>query len=273
MRLFPMTLLLRLVFVIALGIALGWWMSEPSTEAGGGTYTVRPEDTLSQIAAAHGTSIDVLISLNQGQYPRIQSSRGRYIAAGWELAIGRQENMPRWQALLKQAQARIKPMVAAAQSELAPQATSDSPRPAAVGAVPGSTSASVEQVEASLVEQTNAARINAALPALQVDATLTALARQRSQDMIDRDYFSHKDPDTGGSLLWPYCIEPLNVEFCGENLAGANGLADARENVVGRWMASEGHRANILRPEFGRIGIGIATGGQWGAVVTQLLAP
>ncbi len=100
-----------------------------------------------------------------------------------------------------------------------------------------------------------------------------ALARQRSQDMVDRGYFSHKDPTTGGSMVWPYCIEPLNVDFCGENIAGATSLADAQANTVSRWMASDGHRENILRPQFGRIGIGVSTGGQWGVIATQLFAP
>ncbi|MCC6189056.1 MAG: hypothetical protein IT318_08470 [Anaerolineales bacterium] len=131
----------------------------------------------------------------------------------------------------------------------------------------------VEQVEASLVAETNAARESAGLPPLQLDATLTLLARQRSQDMIDRDYFSHTDPETGASMVGPYCIVPLNVKFCGENIAGATSLSDAQANVVNRWMASDGHRENVLRPQFGRIGIGIAEGGRWGAIVTQLFAP
>ena len=131
----------------------------------------------------------------------------------------------------------------------------------------------VEQVEASLVAQTNAARESAGLPPLQLDATLTLLARQRSQDMIDRDYFSHTDPETGASMVGPYCIVPLNVKFCGENIAGATGLSDAQANVVNRWMGSDGQRENILRPQFGRIGIGVAVGGQWGAIATQLFAP
>jgi uncharacterized protein YkwD len=150
-----------------------------------------------------------------------------------------------------------------------------STEPAVVVANPESAPASltVEQVEASLVVQTNAARAAAGLPPLQADAALTELARQRSQDMIDRDFFSHTDPVTGGSMVEAYCIAPLGVAYCGENLAGAGGLADAEANVVGRWLASDGHRTNMLRTEFGRVGIGVAVGGRWGAVVTQLFAP
>jgi uncharacterized protein YkwD len=150
-----------------------------------------------------------------------------------------------------------------------PSASFEGPRAASVAPVGWS----VELAEASLAEQTNAAREAAGLPPLQVDAALTALARQRSQDMIDRDFFAHTDPATGSSLVAQYCVAPLGVAYCGENLAGAVSLADAGNNVVARWLASEGHRENLLRPEFGRMGIGVAEGGPWGAVVTQLLAP
>lgn len=152
-------------------------------------------------------------------------------------------------------------------------AVSGEPAVVVADPAPAPASLTVEQVEASLVAQTNAARAAAGLPPLQVDAALTALARQRSQDMIDRDFFSHTDPVTGGSLVEAYCIAPLGVAYCGENLAGAGGLADAETNVVSRWLASDGHRANMLRTEFGRVGIGVAVGGRWGAVVTQMFAP
>lgn len=150
-----------------------------------------------------------------------------------------------------------------------PSAPIEGPRATSVAPVGWS----VEQAETSLADQTNAAREAAGLPPLLVDAALTALARQRSQDMIDRDFFAHTDPATGSSLVAQYCIAPLSVAYCGENLAGAVSLADAGNNVVARWLASDGHRENMLRPDFGRMGIGVAEGGHWGAMVTQLLAP
>jgi uncharacterized protein YkwD len=176
------------------------------------------------------------------------------------------ELMQRITKVLDQVIDFVAAFVPVSSSNVAPASTVAEPRPA-------SAALTVEQVEASLVAQTNAARESAGLPPLQVDATLTLLARQRSQDMIDRDYFSHTDPESGTSLVGPYCIVPLNVAYCGENLAGAAGLEDAQASVVSRWLASGGHRENILRAEFGRVGIGVAVGGRWGAVVTQLFAP
>ena len=51
--------------------------------------------------------------------------------------------------------------------------------------------------EAYLVTLTNRDRAMAGLPPLTVDPALTSVARWRSKDMIDRDYFSHSIPGYG----------------------------------------------------------------------------
>jgi uncharacterized protein YkwD len=182
--------------------------------------------------------------------------------------------MPPWlETLLRRVSKWLDGIIDVVAAHAPEPAVSGEPSVVVANPAPAPASLTVEQVEASLVAQTNTARAAAGLPPLQVDAALTSLARQRSQDMIDRDFFSHTDPVTGGSLVEAYCIAPLGVAYCGENLAGAGGLADAEANVVGRWLASDGHRANMLRTEFGRVGIGVVVGGRWGAVVTQLFAP
>ena len=57
----------------------------------------------------------------------------------------------------------------------------------------------------------------------------------------------------------------LGYLSAGENLALAPTLAGAHQGL----MLSPGHRANILRPQFGRLGIGILDGGAQGLMVTQ----
>jgi uncharacterized protein YkwD len=58
-----------------------------------------------------------------------------------------------------------------------------------------------------------------------------------------------------------------NISFltAGENLALARSVQVAHTGL----MNSPGHRANILRPQFGRVGIGIMDGGLRGLMVTQ----
>jgi uncharacterized protein YkwD len=57
----------------------------------------------------------------------------------------------------------------------------------------------------------------------------------------------------------------VRFRTAGENLALAPTLDIAHNGL----MNSPGHRANILRPQFGRLGIGILDGGRAGLMVTQ----
>ena len=110
--------------------------------------------------------------------------------------------------------------------------------------------------EAELVALTNRSRANAGLKALRVDATLSSVARWRSQDMIGRDYFSHTIPDYGN------VFDKLSeVGFCfklaGENIGwNTNPDDSATAGIQQMFMDSSGHRANILGSTWDVIGIG-----------------
>ena len=120
------------------------------------------------------------------------------------------------------------------------------------------------ELEAQMLELVNAERVSAGLEPLAPDPELTEVARRHSADMFARGYFSHVTPE-GRS---PFDrMEAADVRFltAGENLALAPTLSIAHQGL----MNSPGHRANILRPEFGRVGIGIMDGGLRGLMVTQ----
>ena len=109
---------------------------------------------------------------------------------------------------------------------------------------------------AELVALTNRSRANAGLPALRVDATLSSVARWRSQDMIDRDYFSHTIPGYGSVFA-----KLSEVGFCfklaGENIGWNTNPDDSATAVIQQmFMDSPGHRANILGSTWDAIGIG-----------------
>ncbi len=114
--------------------------------------------------------------------------------------------------------------------------------------------------EAELVALTNQARASAGLRSLKVDATLASIARWRSQDMIERDYFSHSIPGAGTvfDVLQErgYCFV-----VAGENI-GWNTYPDdvATQTVQDMFMASAGHRANILGDAWDVIGVGAYKG-------------
>ena len=114
--------------------------------------------------------------------------------------------------------------------------------------------------ESDLVAMTNRARASAGLKALKVDSTLHTVARWRSKDMIDRNYFSHSIPGYG--KVW----DKLNaIGYCynvaGENIGWNNYPDDiATAAIQQAFMDSAGHRANIMGKTWDVIGIGAYKG-------------
>ena len=119
-------------------------------------------------------------------------------------------------------------------------------------------------LEASLLEMVNAERRAARLQPLRTDPALARLARAHDADMFARGYFSHITPD-GQDLAHRMQDAHLGYLVAGENIALAPTLVAAHDGL----MHSPGHRANILRPQFGRVGIGVLDGGPHGLMVTQ----
>jgi len=120
--------------------------------------------------------------------------------------------------------------------------------------------ADVAAIEKQVVELTNKERANQGLPALAMDQPLMAAAREKSQDMKDHNYFSHTSP-TFGSPFDRLKALGISYKSAGENIA--KGQTSAAQ-VVQAWMNSEGHRANILNPEFTHIGVGyVKSGNIW----------
>jgi uncharacterized YkwD family protein len=119
--------------------------------------------------------------------------------------------------------------------------------------------------EQQMVNLVNAERAKAGLKPLAVDMHLVKLARMKSQDMINKNYFSHQSP-TYGSPFDMMKREGITYRTAGENLAGASTVTRAHDLL----MQSSGHRKNILNPAFTHIGIGIVKGGPYGTMFTQM---
>jgi uncharacterized protein YkwD len=119
-------------------------------------------------------------------------------------------------------------------------------------------------LEDRMLKLVNEERTKHGLKLLKRDPELQQVARAHSRDMFARGYFAHENPD-GKS---PFDrMEAASVKFkaAGENLALAQTLEIAHENL----MNSPGHRANILNPAFGRLGIGVLDGGFYGLMISQ----
>ena len=115
--------------------------------------------------------------------------------------------------------------------------------------------------ETDILTGINNERVAAGLAPLQVDSALVVVSRERSNDMIQQGYFGHVSPsgETAFSLLDRYGIP---YGWAGENLARNNYPEDVCVGVaVHDWMASEGHRENILNVHYTAMGAGAAVDG------------
>ncbi len=124
-------------------------------------------------------------------------------------------------------------------------------------------------LESVIVSLTNEKRDAHTLAAVKNDPKLTLAAQAKANDMAARGYFAHVDPE--GKQAWDWMEEAgYDYAYAGENLAAQ--FYDSND-VVNAWMNSPTHRANVLRPTYRDIGIGIAYGklnGQETAFVVQL---
>ncbi|WP_331769529.1 CAP domain-containing protein (plasmid) [Embleya sp. NBC_00888] len=100
---------------------------------------------------------------------------------------------------------------------------------------------------------TNSERAKHGCGPLADNAKLQAAAQGHSNDMAKRGYFDHIDPD-GADPSRRITAAGYRWSASGENIAA--GQASPAE-VMNAWMASPGHRANILNCSFEDIGVGV----------------
>jgi uncharacterized protein YkwD len=119
---------------------------------------------------------------------------------------------------------------------------------------PGPTGGADSAVAAALAE-VNRLRAEAGADALRLDARLAAAAQAHAADMAAKGYLAHTSPD--GRTLEQRASAAGYHPFMalGENIA--QGQADWRAAIV-TWMASPGHRANLLDARFEDTGFGAA---------------
>ena len=148
------------------------------------------------------------------------------------------------------------------------------------------------QILAADLEQQIAVRINSEREAnnlnpLLPDDGLSKIAREHSRDMVSRNYFSHVDPDGKASRDRLRAAGYTCPKISGENIFQNNlfsqvtirgnqksydwnSLDQIAESTVREWMASPGHRQNILQKLYSRTGLGVAIAGNGQVLITQV---
>lgn len=112
----------------------------------------------------------------------------------------------------------------------------------------------VKTQESEVVRLVNAERAKRGLQTLKENWELSRVARYKSQDMINRGYFSHTSPTYGSPFRM---MESFGLRYsaAGENIA--KGQRTPQE-VMNSWMNSPGHKNNILSATYTQIGVGLA---------------
>ncbi len=108
-----------------------------------------------------------------------------------------------------------------------------------------------------VITLTNAERAKEGLVLVTENARLNAAAQSKLDDMFAQQYFEHISPQGNGP---GYLAEQAEYSYIivGENLALGNFKDDAA--LVAAWMASPGHRANIMHTRFTEIGVAVGEG-------------
>ena len=136
---------------------------------------------------------------------------------------------------------------------------------AAAGARPQAAMGDYENTVAALI---NDYRTSNGLNAIAYEPTLTYVAKLRSADLMDRNYFSHYTPE-GTNVFDLFRANGIAFSIGGENLAQAMPAAiGSPEAFLGAWQNSAAHNANMLRVGYNYIGVGMVDNGDRIVVTT-----
>jgi uncharacterized protein YkwD len=111
----------------------------------------------------------------------------------------------------------------------------------------------------------NVERMSRGLAPLRASGQLRKVATAYSRNMVREHFFDHVSPE-GSTMLnrirkgTSYLNRSVLDWALGENLGWGEGPQSTPQAMVRLWMASHGHRENILNERFRHIGIGVATG-------------
>lgn len=167
----------------------------------------------------------------------------------------------------------------------------------------GMPSYDTDALEQAIHDRINEVRMRNGHSSLAWSSALASLSRTHSQDMAERGFFSHTNPDgdrpadrareaglTCSSVVEDVVDDPSSAGGVGENIFNASAYSSRRvtqrgdeetvsydwntedqlvDTIVDGWMDSEGHRQNILRDSYQAQGLGVSVSDEKRVLVTQ----
>jgi uncharacterized protein YkwD len=204
-------------------------------------YTFQPGDTLWDIAAAHGLTVEALIAANRLPDPTL-------IHPGDWIFV------PADRAVLPRKSAALVPPKASPPA----QPPQNAPTAAPVTALPAALAGWPAQIMALMNER----RTSQGLHALTWSAELAAAAQAHADDCQRRGWGSHVGSD-GAITRTRLARAGYAARWSGENWANARSPADAFAMWWNEPRGADPHRSNIMNPMYREAGIGIVTA-PWG---------
>ncbi|HAR85337.1 MAG TPA: hypothetical protein DCR69_06370 [Clostridium sp.] len=119
------------------------------------------------------------------------------------------------------------------------------------------------QIEQLIFTKVNEERARAGMSTLSYSSLMEKYARIKSKDMGDKNYFDHRNLE-GELITAQMASDGISYRSWGENIAYIGGVSDINElanQFMTNWMNSQGHRENILSPNFTSIGVGVYKAG------------
>ena len=113
----------------------------------------------------------------------------------------------------------------------------------------------MDDYENAIAAMINNIRVDNGLGAIAADGSLNAVAEIRSQDLINRNYFSHYTPE-GTNVFNVMRDNGVSYRYAGENLAqSAPASIGTPEAFINAWVNSPTHLSNMLRAQYTKIGV------------------
>lgn len=115
-------------------------------------------------------------------------------------------------------------------------------------------SANQDRVERQVLKKVNAIRAQHGLRRLRRHRGLARAADEKAMEVTTTQVLSHSSPD--GTSMDQRVRRYVRAEPVGETLGYVPARSRQAQRIVDGWMASPGHRAALLSPAFGRVGVG-----------------
>lgn len=111
-----------------------------------------------------------------------------------------------------------------------------------------------EKQAQEVCELVNRTRVENGLVPIKLSSRLNLVASIYASHMRQDKFFAHVAPD-GATIETRLKSGAISYRYAGENIAKGHTSAEA---VTKDWLRSPGHRANILQPEYRRMGLGFS---------------